>query len=400
MAQVADRERRAYATSSVPQFAAIGVWSLAMLWLSIVSGTRHDYNSYLSQWKLVLSGANPWLTDNSYGPLHNLLAYALSFDVLGPKLLIVTAFLAANALLVAELLRTARFPGDYVVYVLAVPANLVVVTVASTYGLNDALVAALVAGAIVARCRGHMGVAGCLLGLAVLLKYYPIFLVPMFALDKGRLRWNLILSAAAVTLLGIASAMLIWGNAFLTALTYGAERHPKLLSILYALQSNPQLIGGQDVLDFLIRINAVVVFLVNVLVFLAAWRMRVHWLEASVLSLFLTLATYKVGHQQFYITWLILVAALPLAASDSARRLAWLSLPYMLFLDVFQWGYAISWLHVSSSEDGLVGVSLRAWLLDTSSYFPTVRRYVGFLAFPLSLATAAAYLLTRRTRPV
>ena len=354
-----------------------------MLWFSVVSGTRHDYNAYLAQWKLVLSGADPWSTDNAYGPLHNLLAYILSFGTLGPKLFIVSAFLVANALLVAKLIRTARFPGDYIIYLLAVPTNLVVIYVGSAYGLNDALVAAFVACAIVARYRRQMGVAGRLLGLAVLLKYYPIFLVPMFALDKGRLRWSLILPAVSVMLLGIASAMLVWGNAFLTALTYGAGREPKLLSILYALTSYPALIGGPEVLDFLIRTNAVFVVLVNALVFLAAWRMRLHWLEASVLSVLLTLSTYKVGHQQFYITWFILVAALPLAASISARRLAWLCLPFVVFLDVFQWGYAIG----------------------TTSYYtpdgPTwVRRYVGFLVFPFSLATAAAYLSTRRRQSV
>jgi hypothetical protein len=384
MAQVADLERRTFAATTAASIVAIGIWSLAMLWFSVVSGRRHDYNAYLSQWKLVLSGANPWSTDNAYGPLHNLLAYMLSFGALGPKLFIVTAFLAANTLLVAELLRTARAPADYVLYLLAVPTNLVVIYVGSAYGLNDALVAAFVACAIVARCRRQMEVAGCLLGLAVLLKYYPVFLVPMFALDKGRLRWSLILSAVSVMLLGIASAMLIWGNAFLTALTYGAGREPKLLSILYALTSYPPLIGGPDVLAFLIRNNSVFVVLVNALLFLAAWRMRLHWLEASVLSLLLTLATYKVGHQQFYITWLILVAALPLASSDSARRLAWLCLPYILFLDVFQWDYAIGYSSQFSASEG-----------------PTwVRRYVGFLVFPFSLAIATAYLSTRRRRLV
>jgi hypothetical protein len=75
MARVANLERRTFTRSTGASIVAIGIWSLAMLWLSLASGTRHDYNAYLSQWKLVLSVVNPWSTDNAYGPLHNLLAY-------------------------------------------------------------------------------------------------------------------------------------------------------------------------------------------------------------------------------------------------------------------------------------------------------------------------------------
>jgi hypothetical protein len=319
------------------------------------------------------------LTSNAYGPLHNLLAFGLPFGPLAPKLVIVTAFAAGNALLVAELLRTKRLPDDYVVYLLAVPANVLVISMAFAYGLNDALVAAFVAFAIVARCRDQMGVAGFLLGLAVLLKYYPIVLVPLFALDKGRLRWSLILPAAAVILVGMAATMLIWGDAFLQAFRFGADRKPKILSILSALRSHPALIGGPDVLSLLIRTNAVFVASVCALAVLVAWRLRLHWLEASVLGLLAVLTMYKVGHQQFYIPWLLLVAALPLAETDTARRLAWLCLPYALFVSVFQWGYAYG-------SDGY------------RTILGSIRQYVGFVAFPLSLAVLVAYFTSRNAR--
>ena len=53
------------------------------------------------------------------------------------------------------------------------------------------------------------------------------------------------------------------------------------------------------------------------------------------------LLTYKVGHQQFWVTWLALVACLPLANILDADRLARISLPYATFLSLFQLGFVL-----------------------------------------------------------
>src|SRR5262245_30442894 len=104
--------------------ALVGIWSLLMIWFSVRTGSQHDYNAYLSQWTLVLAGADPWSTTNAYGPLHNLLAYLLPFGPLGPKLFIVSALIAANALLFHELARTSKNVSSYILYFLAVPTNI------------------------------------------------------------------------------------------------------------------------------------------------------------------------------------------------------------------------------------------------------------------------------------
>jgi hypothetical protein len=358
---------------------ALVIWSAGMIWLSVKSGVRHDYRNYLLQWNLVLSGENPWSIGyaNAYGPLHNLLAYASTLGPLGPKLIIVTALIAANALLVAELLRTSRIDSDYVVYLLAVPTNVLIISMAFAYGLNDALVAAFIACAIVARCRGQMVLTGGILGLAILLKYYPIFLVPLFALRNGRFCWRLIAGATAMTIMGLTATMLAWGDTFLAAFSSGVERPPKLLSILSALEGHPLLIGSSDVVAFLVRANSMFVIAAAMLIVFVAWNLRLHWLESSVLGLLAVLLTYKVGNQQFFIPWLFLVAALPLAQTDSARRLAWFCVPFVLFLSAFQWGYEYA-----------------------SDYYRNVhgeiRRNVGFVAFPLGMAIIAAYFSTYR----
>src|SRR6476469_7330685 len=82
---------------------AAAIWSGAMIWLALAGGVQHDYGPYLAQWRLVLSGSDPWSTDNAYGPLHNVLAYLLPAGDLAPKLAIAGALLAANAVLLRRL---------------------------------------------------------------------------------------------------------------------------------------------------------------------------------------------------------------------------------------------------------------------------------------------------------
>jgi hypothetical protein len=362
--------------SATVAWIAVAIWSLSMIWIAVESGTQHDYKAYLLQWDLVLSSADPWSTDNAHGPLHNVLAYLLPLGPLAPKMLIVSTLLTANVLLISELYRYGGVSALYGVYLLSVPTNYLVISMAFAYGLNDALVAALIVFAVVARHLDRLIIAGCFIGLAILLKYYPSVLVPMFALDTGRVRFRLILAAAAVVLIGMAAATMVWGETFLRTVAFAAEREPKILSILSALSAYPSLVGGQSVINFLVQTNIEFVAVAGLLSFLIAWKMKMHWLEASVLGLLTVLVTYKVGHQQFYLPWLFLVDALPLAATPSSHWLARLCLPLVLFLSAFQWGYAYG----TDGYNKVLGI---------------IRQDVGFCAFGLSIATIVAYFLSR-----
>jgi len=352
--------------------AALAAWTLAMLALAIVSGAQHDYVYYLAQWRLALDGADAWSTDNAYGPLHTALAAVLPLGTLAPKLVIVGAMLAANAALAAALLAVRPRPSAWLTYAVAILGNVAVISLGVVYGLNDGLVAALILAAALLRLRGAPAWAGVLLGLAVLLKFYPLLLVPFFALDGRRFRLSLIAAALATVAIGLALATAIVGDDRLAAIRFGAGREPKLLSVLAALGSAPWLVGGAGPLDWLIRNNAAFVLATAVLCLAVAWWRRIDWLEASVLGLLAVLLVYKVGHPQFFLPWLFLVAALPLAGTVSADRLALACWPFALFLGLFQWGYAYG-----SDQYHAVGGE--------------VRLYAGFVALPLGLATIAAY---------
>ena len=103
---------RAWVKSDFTAAAALIVWSLLMLWLCWQQGIQHDYGSYLRQWRLLLDGADPWSTDNAYGPLHTLIGFLLPYGTLAPKFFFVGALLSANAALVLSLLRE-RGPAQF-----------------------------------------------------------------------------------------------------------------------------------------------------------------------------------------------------------------------------------------------------------------------------------------------
>ncbi|MFT3980641.1 MAG: hypothetical protein QM687_09250 [Ferruginibacter sp.] len=85
---------------------------------------------------------------------------------------------------------------------------------------------------------------------------------------------------------------------------------------------------------------------------------------------FAVLLTYKVGNQQFWLSWLVLVAALPLVGAPDPDRLARTSWPFAIFLTLFQLGYVL--LQPSYYQGSLTWVNdvvgvpafvLGAWLL-------------------------------------
>lgn len=361
-----DRTRLSLATT------ALIFWSLVMIWLCWWSGIRHDYRVfYLDQWRLLLDGADPWkFRYIAYGPLHVMLGLLLPWGDLAPKFFMLGVLLASNAALVLDLMRERGWTPIQAIYLLAIPTNILVIGVCGTYGLNDTLVAALVVAAVILRHRGHLAAAGLLIGLAALTKYYPLLLLPFFALDGRRLNWPVIASGIAVFCVGLAAAVAIWGPGPLEAMLQEAGRdEPKTLSILAAVLKSP--FGNEPIVHFLIRYNSYFVISSVTAAFLFAWVARANWLQGAVLGYLCLLTTYKIGHQQYYLPWLFLVASLPLLRSRSADRMAFILLPLILFLSLFHFGYEFG----SDEYRDQLG-----W----------VRSYVGYLAFPLGLVSIVA----------
>lgn len=350
---------------------ALVLWSLLMFLLCWRSGPyHHDYLSYVrNQWQLLLDGGDPWSTKkNTYGPAYTVIGYLLPWGILAPKFFMVGVMLLANAALVLKLMRQRGMSPIQAIYLLAIPTNVLLIGAGVVYGLNDTIVAALLVFAVLLRHRGDLLAAGGFVGLAALTKFYPLLLLPFFAIEGSRLRWSVIAIGTAVFFVGLAAAMAVWGHGPVDAILKGSIRSPKLLSILAALKSA---FGHNEVVDWLLRNNIYFVVSGVAAVFLFAWRARLNWLEGAVLGYLVMLTLYKVGHQQFYIPWLFMVGSLPLVNKRSADRIAIILLPAVLMLSLYHFGYEFA----SDQYHHVLG-----W----------VRLYGGFIAFPVSAASIAA----------
>jgi hypothetical protein len=317
------------------------VLSALAVMITIYGGVRHDYGDYLKQWALVLDGADPWSTNNAYGPLHNAFAWLVPIRDIAPKLVTAVALLLANGMLLINLLATRPIAEWRTTYIIAFGGNILVLVSAFWFGLNDAFVAALILGAILARRDGAMLLAGILLGLATLDKFYPALLVPFFALDPRTLQPRLLIGAIGTIIAGMAIAVWLWGSAWFEAVAYGVSRDASILSIFRPIAVLGRQLGIGDTTDLLVRFNSPLVILVWLAAIALVWLRRENWLTGACWGFFAVLLTYKVGNPQFWISWLALVAALPLLNTPDADRLARLSWPFAIFLSLFQIGYVL-----------------------------------------------------------
>jgi hypothetical protein len=347
----------------------LAVSALAMM-ATIYGGIRHDQLDYMLQWQLVLDGKDPWSTNSAYGPLHNAFALLVPIRDLAPKLVTACALLLANGLLLIHLLATRPIEDWGTTYLIAFGANSLVLVSAFWFGLNDAFVAALILGAVLARREGAILLAGVLLGLATLDKYYPALLIPFFALDERRIDIRLILSSLITVGLGLAAAIWLWGTAWLEAIIFGVSRDATILSIFRPIAVLGRQLGIAPITDLLVRFNGPLVVLVWLAAIALAWVRRDNWLVGACWGFFAVLLTYKVGNQQFFVSWLALVAALPLLNRPDADRLARLSWPFAIFLSLFTIGYVVlqpqyyqgEWLWVNDVV-GVPAFALGLWLL-------------------------------------
>jgi hypothetical protein len=349
---------------------AIVALSLLALIVTIGGGVRHDYIAYLEQWRLVLDRTDPWSTNSAYGPLHNAFALLVPLHPLAPKLITAAGLLVVNALVLAALLETRPVSEWRTTYLVAFGANVLVLTTGFWLGLNDAFVAALILGAVLARRDGRLVLAGILLGLAALDKYYPALLVPFFAIDQRRVEPKLILTGLITIFMGMGAAIWLWGTDWIEAIIFGVSRDATILSIIRPISALGRSLGVGDVTDLLVRFNGPLVLIVWITAVVLAWLRRDNWLVAACWGFFAVLLTYKVGNPQFWVSWLALVAALPLLNTPQADRLARLSWPFAIFLAIFQLGYLLlvpayyqgQWRWVNDVV-GVPAFGLGVWLL-------------------------------------
>jgi hypothetical protein len=120
-----------------------------------------------------------------------------------------------------------------------------------------------------------------------------------------------------------------------------------MLSILSFLDATTQGWSLQWIVACLIDHNAVLVIAVATGVSLWCWVWRVAWPVAVLYGMVLILATYKVGHPQFYLAWMFALFWVFLQGDTvyrqlAARKVAICAMPVLAYLMLFQSVYFIS----------------------------------------------------------
>ena len=356
----------------------------AALWLAIWSGARHDYSFFLGEWAAVMEGG-PQATGrglNAYGPGFNAFAVFAAAHPLLPKLIFVGAWLAVAAWLIrkADQAGPDRTAG-WIVFV-AVVLNPLFWTHTVLYGTFDSVVALACLGALGLMGRGRDGMAGASLSVAVLLKYYPLALVPFFAFHGRRFNRRFTIGFVGTTVAGLLLAFALWGPGVLHALEFAAERPSKLMSVFRFLRgslSPLRFVTPEPDLDFL---SVPLVVACGFLVWVWTLRHREALVPSTVLAMLTALTLYKVGHLQFQIVLVLLLTFWyvdgRLLAKPSPRR-DWRVVAYVAYVAAVSAAYEVTRFIVGGRR-GMEGP------------FDVLRDLVGLPAFLLACALVAVLL--------
>ncbi len=323
----------------------MAVWAVGLTLLSWRTGVQHDYPYYLQQWALVGTDVSPWATDqgfppNTYGPLHAALAPLADFYPLAPKVLFSGLFAISCLVISREVVHARPDARTLVLLVALIPANILVLTVAGVQGDNDVLVGALVGFAIVLKLRQHALMAGVLLGIGILVKYYPLVVLLMLCLDRRRWDWRPIAGSLLVIVPVGAISLMTLGGEVLDAVAFGGSRAATYLSPLRALE---YLTDGQpgSIADVLSRGNALIVAAVMLVSLALAYRLGLTWLQGATVSLWGVLVSYKVGHAQYYLALMLMLALLLIFKDKRSQRAVLALIPFVAFLEIFQLLYML-----------------------------------------------------------
>ncbi|MHC5539764.1 glycosyltransferase family 87 protein [Singulisphaera rosea] len=323
----------------------LGVLALPFLLATVLCGLIQDYSLFLQIWSEVRAGHDPWYLVpgvfgiyplNAYGPLYNILGLLAGINPFVPKLLFAYCYLLFAAWLVKSYVE--RNPPGVLgaIGLLLWFANPYVWVEIPVFGHFDILVGSVCVASVHARVRDRDVVSGVAIASGVLLKYMPIVLLPFLILDRGKIRWRVLVSALMTIALGLAIAYLVWGAATFRPLSFAATRFPTQLSIFRFLRGGYSPISGfwsENNLD-----SFIVVFLFVALLRAWSWY-RVSWpglTGATVVAILTTLLFYQVGFAQYQIVFFCMLSywlirdgiifrsgpALPIA---SACYFTWLS---------------------------------------------------------------------------
>ena len=300
----------------------------------------------MSQWELVLSADDPWTTNNTYGPAHNLLAVLFAFHPMLPKLVYVLAWQISSWCLIYQLARHSINLPWLIFWLVALPFNPLFWSFGVVYGTMDSLVATLCLSALACRHAGRNSASASLLAFAVLLKIYPIIFVPFLILDGRRINWKFLATFGALIAAGLALSLQVWGESTFHSVTYNSGRGSTLLSIFRFLRGNASPL--KPWVDNLDSLSIPLMAIGGSIVFMLAWKWRTPHVFGALTAILVTLTLYKVGYHQYFLVVPFMVGLwyahrLPhsdrFLTSATITCLGWISFVSILYLLTHAYNY-------------------------------------------------------------
>jgi hypothetical protein len=367
--------------TAVRRHAPVMKWLMLLatgFWLVITTktGARLDYNEYLMQWQIIVDAQlPPWgeHTTNAYGPLYNALALPYLVDPFLPKMLFVFVWMWVSVFLIGQALQRDDRPilHAWFIATLMLTSPYLAILIAH-YGYFDILPAGLCLLAVYLRLHQHDRMSGAALAGAVLLKFYPLALLPFIMLDGRRLRIRIGAWCIVCVCIGMLAGGLIWGGSVLQPLTFAGDRPSKWLSIFRYLSGpySPLALWMENPNADHLSFPAMVLFGGGT--WLACWWRRVPLIPACVAGVAIALQFYKVGHIQFQILLWVLIMYWLVTGSLLSRehRPALIAvLTYLIWLTVFVMVYAVLRRYFREGVfltvrdfTGAIGLFMTVWL--------------------------------------
>jgi hypothetical protein len=199
-------------------------------------------------------------------------------------------------------------------------------------GANDLAVASLLLWAIWTRHSGKYLLCGAFLGLAALLKFYPLVFLPFIAVDQGRFNIRVIGVAIIVVLAGMGVAATAWGASILSPLLFAMDRNTAWLSAPSALAELRSIVGDWPA-AITERYNTVLVGLTAITCLVVAQRWKIRWEWAVSVFPLTIMVVYRLGHPQFHLSILAVMVASSFLSKD--RYVMWAFVPYACVISIF-----------------------------------------------------------------
>ena len=228
---------------------------------------------------------------------------------LTPKLVFAYAYVLFSVWLIKSLTSRSRLTGMSMLMLAALFWNPFPWIEIAVRGHFDIVVALCCLGAIRAWTRDQDFRSATMLALGVLLKYFPLVLLPFLVLDRGRLRARFLFVAVATIALGLGLSLALWGQSTFSPLTFAATRRSNCLSIFCFLRGPYSPL--RNIMEFPnIDHWAPVILFVALLRAWSWYRVRYPDIEAAgVVAVTTTALFYHTGFPQYHMVPFVLGAA-------------------------------------------------------------------------------------------